>query len=146
MTLHTRRTIATGAAWAVPLIAIGAAAPAASASTSPPPVIVQVDGLGCKEPGRSVNRDFPFGYRFFFDVTTDTATTLTAIAATLPGGDSGEVDVSVNLVPGTQRIAVTVYGATNSANGDGTVTFSYGEIGLTITVDITFGDFPPCKD
>lgn len=60
----SRRTIAKGAAWAVPVIVVGAAAPVAAASVPPP---VFDPAKFCKRPG-SVN---DWAYAFYF--TSDTA-------------------------------------------------------------------------
>ncbi len=48
-----RRTIAKGAAWSVPVVAVGAASPAYAASGPPPTVLV---GVACKIPGESQSR------------------------------------------------------------------------------------------
>lgn len=141
----SRRTIAKGAAWAVPVIAVGAAAPLAAAS-GPPPVIVQASGLGCKEPGKSFSKDSPFAYRLSLEVTTSFDDTVTLIGCTVPSGDpavaflesSHEVFVVGNPNPIEVRVA-----STNSANGTAVLTFSYS--GGTVPVAVEFGDgFNPC--
>ena len=59
-----RRTLAAGAAWSVPAIALVSAAPSMAASTPPPTLTL----LGqCKSPGNSC-AIFPKGYLFTFTV------------------------------------------------------------------------------
>ena len=60
-----RRTVAKGAAWSVPVIAVGAAAPAMAVSSSTP----TGEALGaCKLPGASCNNVFTKGYAFLVTV------------------------------------------------------------------------------
>lgn len=60
----SRRTIATGAAWAVPALSFAAAAPAMA--TSAPKPTFELQG-GCKSPGKSC-KTFGKGYAFTFNV------------------------------------------------------------------------------
>lgn len=71
----SRRTLAKGAAWAVPAVAVAAAAPARAASGGPPRVTV-LDA--CKQPGNSCNtgqRPFGFVKGYTFTVRIDNPTT-----------------------------------------------------------------------
>jgi len=146
----SRRTIATGAAWAVPVIAVGAAAPLAAASGGV--IITPLPGASCKLPGQSVP-GFDFGYRMFFNINTSVATNFCVTGATVPGNTSSEVKIfQVNgdttapyclaLVPGDNAMVITV-GSTNSAEGTGTFTYTLdGAAGGTFTAE--FGNFHPC--
>jgi hypothetical protein len=146
----SRRTIATGAAWAVPVIAVGAAAPLAAASGGV--IITPLPGNSCKFPGQSTG--FSFGYKMFFNINTSVATNFCVTGATVPGNTAAEVQIfqvnndasapyCVALVPGDNTVSIIV-GSTNSANGTGTFTYTLdGAAGGTFTA--TFGNFPPCK-
>ncbi len=68
----SRRTLAKGAAWAAPVVAIGAAAPAYAAS-GPPPTFTY--GGACKSPGNSC-QVFPKGYEFRFTVCNSSSETI----------------------------------------------------------------------
>ncbi len=145
----SRRTIATGAAWAVPVIAVGAAAPLAAASGGV--IITPLPGASCKFPGQSTG--FPFGYKMFFKITTSVATNFCVTSATVPGNTASQVKiVEVNgdttnpyclaLTPGDNAMVIIVE-STNSANGTGTFTYTLdGEAAGTFTAE--FGDFRPC--
>ena len=146
----SRRTIATGAAWAVPVIAVGAAAPLAAASGGV--IITPLPGDSCKYPGQSTG--FSWGYKMFFNINTSVATNFCVTSATVPGNTADQVQIfAVNsdttspyciaLVPGDNSMFIIV-GSTNSANGTGTFTYTLdGEAGGTFTAE--FGDFNPCK-
>ena len=146
----SRRTIATGAAWAVPVIAVGAAAPLSSASP-PPIVITPLPGASCKFPGQSTG--FSWGYKMFFNINTSVAANFCVTGATVPGNTASQVKiVEVNgdttnpyclaLVPGDNAMVIIV-SSTNSANGTGTFTYTLdGEAAGTFTAE--FGDFRPC--
>jgi hypothetical protein len=145
----SRRTIATGAAWAVPVIAVGAAAPLAAASGGV--IITPLPGASCKFPGQSTG--FPFGYKMFFNINTSVATNFCVTSATVPGNTSSEVQIiEVNgdttnpyclaLTPGDNALVIIV-ASTNSANGTGTFTYTLdGAAGGTFTAE--FGNFRPC--
>ena len=148
----SRRTIATGAAWAVPVIAVGAAAPLSSAS--PPPVIITpLPGNSCKYPGQSTG--FSWGYKMFFNINTSVATNFCVTGATVPGNTADQVQIfqvngdtsspfCIPLVPGDNSMFIII-GSTNSANGTGTFTYTLdGAAGGTFTA--SFGNFPPCKE
>lgn len=140
--LITRRTVATGAVWAVPAIAVGAAAPA-MASSPPPPPVVTFTGAGCKLPGKST--DYPWGYRLTFTVTATAVDVITFLTVTAPGG-AGELIApteAVALLPGDNEVEVTI-GASNSANGTATITWSSSGGAGVATAEIT--GFRPCKD
>jgi hypothetical protein len=70
----SRRTIAKGAAWAVPVIAIGASAPHAAASGGP----IVFTGLSCKQGGQSGNSNFTYHME---------------VQVTIPAGSAGQVSI-----------------------------------------------------
>ncbi len=152
----SRRTIAKGAAWAVPVIAVAASAPAMASSGG---IIVDFrPDLSCKYPGQSTN--LSWGYKLVFNVTVSEATTFCFTDVTAPNTDIGNVDYvslealesgdtataapfCVQLLPGTNNLVATIE-AENSANGTATFFWSVGEI--TGSVLATISNFPPCKD
>ncbi|WP_353953343.1 hypothetical protein V6K52_07970 [Knoellia sp. S7-12] len=71
----SRRTIAKGAAWAIPAVPLVVATPA-YASSGGGPTGVFIDA--CKQPGASCRNDFGFikGYTFTFSITNPTAETI----------------------------------------------------------------------
>ena len=56
----SRRTVAKGAAWAVPVVAVASAAPAMAGSL--PPVHIDFTAGGCKIPGNSMKHGYDKGY------------------------------------------------------------------------------------
>lgn len=142
-TLVTRRTVARGAAWAVPAIAVGAAAPHAAASAPPPPTVT-FTGQGCKLPGQST--DYPWGYRLTFDVVASGPDVITfdPDTVTAPGGQGILIapTTGIALLTGSNHVTVTI-GCTNSANGTATIVWtSLGGAGVATA---TIEGFNPCK-
>jgi hypothetical protein len=98
----TRRTVTKAMAWAVPVIAVSASAPAFAASQA----IFTLDGRGCKLPGAS--NDVLKGYALGVVATNpfDEAITVRIDFITLNGEDLGRiivVDLSGCVVVGTGR-------------------------------------------
>ncbi|PKW25820.1 hypothetical protein [Phycicoccus duodecadis] len=152
--LTSRRTLTTVAAWAVPVIAVGVAAPMAAASSG---VVFTFDGEGCKYPGQSVAGK-EFGYKLEFQVTSSVATTVTFLSVSAPNypdaqvieaGPNGGGSTTISIPAGTSTVYV-IFAADlqvskgNSANGTATFSYSTGTGGTgTITGDVT--GFNPCK-
>jgi hypothetical protein len=146
----TRRTVAKGAAWAVPVIAVGAAAPVMA--SSPPDIDVELDPLlSCKFPGQSSCADW--GYRLVFRITSTTALILAVASITAPNNEGDEVQILdvvgdgpgglIALAAGVERIAAVVIGAENSANGTATITITTQD-GTTLTRTFQISNFHPC--
>lgn len=146
MTLPTRRAVAKGAAWAVPVIAVGAPIPMAAAS---PVIIIEQptgDGGGCKEPGKSFSKDFPYAYRLNLKVTTPLDGVVSLVSATSPGGTVSALDGQNFPVfkASNPNLINVVIGSTNSANGTATLIFTFN--GQSIPVAVSFGQgFHPCS-
>lgn len=68
-----RRTLAKGVAWAVPAVAVAAAAPAYAKSGRPPSIQIL---NGCKQPGESCAPEFSKGYTFTVRVSNPTGETM----------------------------------------------------------------------
>ena len=151
----SRRTIATGAAWAVPVIAVGAAAPSMAASPNEPPIFELDEDASCKFPGRSES-EFEYGYNLIFNVTAPTTGVLCITDVTVPNLGAGETaeilfvgpvdgdgDSECTTVPeGTSQLRVVV-GSTNSAEGTATFTGSFN--GVIGTFAAEFINFRPCQ-
>lgn len=150
----SRRSITTAAAWAVPVIAVGAAAPMAAAS---PDIIITFSGEGCKYPGQSI-KNKKYGYQLVFTVTSTVANTVTFQSVVAPNypdaviievGPDPTGTTSTKVPAGTSQVSVVIAANTevdgngNSANG--TATFIYttatNESG-TVVGDVT--GFHPC--
>ena len=78
----SRRTLAKGAAWAVPAVAVAAATPAMAKSGGPPQVTV-LDA--CKQPGKSCAPEFSKGYTFTVRLYNPTGETVYVYLS--PSGD-----------------------------------------------------------
>jgi hypothetical protein len=126
MTKISRRTIAKGAAWSVPVVAVGAAAPAMAASGG----FFELNGNGCKLPGAS-NDTFK-GYAFELTATNNTNDPVTVQVdfVTLNGenlGDVAFVDLDTCTALGTNEftipadtvlnLALVTENAASSSNG-----------------------------
>ena len=149
----SRRAIATGAAWAVPVIAVGAAAPSMAASPNEPPVIVTLDPeLSCKYPGQSIE-GFEYGYRLVFRMTASVALLLSITDVSAPNNTGDEVQIIdidnlgpaglIALAAGVERIVAVTIGAQNSANGTGTFTM-FDNLGNAGTFNVVISNFHPC--
>lgn len=138
----TRRNLVSGAAWAVPVVVTGMAAPKVAASG---PIVITPSALaGCKEPGKSQTYDW--GYHLPWTVQSSVDGLLTIVGVSAPG-DPGAV------VLGGGPFAVTaglpleidvVIGASNSANGTAILTYSFNGFAGT-TQAVSFSGFNPCK-
>jgi hypothetical protein len=147
----SRRTIAAGAAWAVPVVVVGAAAPFAAASPNNPPTFELDPGASCKFPGRSEGQ-FPYGYNLVFTVTAPVAGLLCIDQVTVPGGTGvillvenldGDGEGRCTTIPaGTSQIRI-VLGSTNSAEGTGTFMGSFNGVEGTFAAEFT--NFRPCQ-
>lgn len=132
----SRRTIAKGAAWTVPAIAV--AAPVASAATSPPEEPVSFTGTGCKDPSGAP------GSRYFFALQVQSGLSGAAITFTHTFSDSAQffhVDQrpaqTPSFVAGTIQVtndaAHTILLKFNNPNNaaNGTLTITYTIDGVT---------------
>lgn len=145
----SRRTIAAGAAWAVPVIVVGAAAPAMAAS---PNIIFELDpDVSCKFPGQST--EWNHGYSLAFTITATEAGVVCLTDISAPNNTAAEVEILQvipgggtdncrPILPGETQIVVII-GAENSANG--TAIFTYSFQGVTGTFTATITNFHPCE-
>jgi hypothetical protein len=124
--LVSRRAVARGAAWTVPLVAIGVAAPAFAASPGGPPATVNPDS-SCKCPGGNQ----PFMYHLDVNFTTPTTDTWTITLT----------NVTLDADPNT---ATPVLYAGNFTSGSGTITFKFSttnsKSGYAVTISYTATD------
>jgi len=116
----SRRTIAKGAAWAVPVVAVAAAAPAMAASGGPPTF---TPGTACKNPGNSC-AVHPKGYTLPFTVTNSSPRTIYITAVTYENVVGTSLTfvyappptLPITLLPGSSQVIKFNAESTNSAN------------------------------
>ena len=97
-----RRTVVKGAAWAVPAVAVAAAAPALAAS--PKCLTAQFLGDSCKQPGSGNN----FGYRLEICFTNNCATSVTLDVTQVAANTGNPVVLAVSQDPITIAPGATV--------------------------------------
>ncbi len=139
MSQISRRTIAKGAAWSVPVVAVGAAAPAMAASKG----IFELTGAACKLPGNS--QDTYKGYAFGVTATNpfNVQITITIESLFIDTTDLGDVliiqtdpldatvcsayPVNTLVIPADTtltNLVVLTENAANSQQGELTVTYT----------------------
>ena len=140
MSNYSRRTVVRGAAWSVPVIAIAAPIPAFAASY--PPVIITGYTDAYKCPGQSSGGNNN-SYTYIFEFTANGTVTSDQIAGltVVINGQTFTVRY-VNTVTsgGTTTLYVVTQASTNSADGTGTLSFTYQSGDPVQTV--TAGPFP----
>lgn len=119
----SRRTLAKGAAWSVPAVAVAAAAPAYAVSTF---ITVTQAGGACKQPGDSCYKDFGYrkGYLQTFEICNRSnvisgKVTLPATATLLFNGTSttfGIEPTEVEIAPNSCKYFIMNYQHTTSEN------------------------------
>jgi hypothetical protein len=102
----SRRTIAKGAAWAAPVIAVGAAAPAFAASPNDCVPVFSFANDSCKCPGQST--DSAWGYYLSICVSESSGCTDGTGAATVVLIDQLENNSKKVLLPATKQLPLTV--------------------------------------
>ena len=121
--LVSRRAVTRGAAWTVPLVVIGVAAPAFAASQAPATVDPETS---CKCPGAGS----PYTYHLDVNFTTPTTDTWTITLTSL-------------LLDGTISPTPVLYSG-NFINGAGTITFKFAttnsKSGYDVTISYTATD------
>lgn len=154
----SRRTLAAGAAWSVPVIAVASAAPAYALSGG----ILTLTGTACKLPGNS--QSIYKGYAFGLVVNnTMPVSVLVEITSVFRNSDNlGNVTVQrtnpptcTNLtdtftVPANTSYNAIIYtqGANNSSNGTITVNYDYtpsGDPTASATATAAFNSAPPIQ-
>ncbi|PRY63616.1 hypothetical protein BCF74_10114 [Knoellia remsis] len=139
--LPSRRTIAMGAAWSVPVMAVAAAAPALAASAPGPTAVL---GEACKSPGGSC-KVFVKGYIFEITIVNNTPETVwlyddivitddspsidLAFAQAIDPATGETVDFPVRLDPGDSVTFILNASSSDSAN----------QQGVTVTASIPWG-------
>lgn len=141
MSNYSRRTVVRGAAWSVPVIAIAAPIPAFAASY--PPVIITGYTDAYKCPGQSSGGNNN-SYTYIFEFTASGTVTADQIAGLVVVINGTSFNVKyVNTVAngdGTTTLYVVTQASTNSADGTGTLSFTYQSGDPVQTV--TAGPFP----
>jgi hypothetical protein len=144
MSHYSRRTVVRGAAWSVPVIAIAAPIPAFAASYPPVKITGYTEAAKC--PGQSAGGNSnEFTYIFTFTATSPNVTpdmfTVAGSTVTVNGTvfPVKEIKTASDGNGGTIIYVITVPG-TNSADGTGTLSFTYQSGDPVQTV--TAGPFP----
>lgn len=143
-----RRTVVKGAAWAAPVVTMGAAAPLNAAS--PPPVAPELtDGGFCKHSSDNI---YHIGVVWNNTLNCQTTVTITSIVIR----PNSETDVNVVINPPTFTVEGKgtggyVYHSEDSptmANGTATVTYTYTDCDnneVDAQVPLSVDTLPPCK-
>jgi hypothetical protein len=152
----SRRTVAKGMAWAVPVIAVAAAVPAYAASQP----ILQATGEGCKLPGSSGNLYKGYAIGFTANNPYDVSLMITVDSIILNGTSLGGTQI-INLsgctklgnntftIPPNTFYSNLVLLTKESGNSQaGTLTATYtitGGPGGTVTASATVDTVPPIQ-
>lgn len=137
----SRRTLAAGAAWSVPAIAVASAAPAYALS-GPKPTMVFQDA--CKLSGGSCHIDeLKWGYRFNFVVTNSSSKTIylcapitfTNIVGTTLTLTYYPMTPCITIAPNSSGVVPIYAGGSESSNES-----------FTGTINVTWGHSCPCSD
>ena len=140
----SRRTVARGMAWTIPVVVTVAAAPAYG-TVSPGPVYIDYISESCKFPGQSVPGK-EYGYKMLIVWTNneDFAVEVTINQFDISGKVTTDVSPKVfTLTPGQNFVEFVVF-SSNSAQREGYI--SYTALGQTTNQRVDFPAFPPCKD
>lgn len=140
MSDFSRRTVVRGAAWSVPVIAVAAPIPAFAASF--PPVIISGFTDAYKCPGQSAGGNAnEFTYIFEFTANgTVTADQIAGLVVTINGLQFQVKYVNTEPMGSNTKLYVVSEASTNSADGEGDLTFTYTSGSPAQTV--TAGPFP----
>jgi hypothetical protein len=140
MSTYSRRTVVRGAAWSVPVIAVAAPIPAFAASY--PPVIITGYTDAYKCPGQSSGGNNN-SYTYIFEFTANGTVTADQIAGltVVINGVTFQVKFVNTVANGSgTTLYVVTQASTNSADGAGTLSFTYQSGDPVQTV--TAGPFP----
>lgn len=149
----SRRTLATGAAWALPVIATAAAAPSVSAS----PLVDIVTQSACKYPGNS-DANCKKYYHFNVLVWNYTSVPLTVTVDSITEDTSNPLSVAPNstftnpitLNPGSTSLSIILSGSNNSSNLPATITiqyhFTYQSLVYNYKEDFYYPGTNPCTN
>lgn len=153
----TRRTLVKGAAWSVPVVAMGQPVMAvASSPNDPVPPPVPQPGSACKHPGNSCGSALRQAYHYVFCLENNSSQNITVNfpSMTVNGETKAPSPPSVN-VPAGATVCPTLHitDMGNSANGQGTLDYNYTYIDendetvpVSGTVSTGANDLPPCPD
>lgn len=144
MSDFSRRSLVRGVAWSVPVVAVAAHAPAFAVSS--PPIIISGYTEAAKCPGQSAGgNDNEFTYIFTFTTTTSGVTpemfTIAGATVNINGTIFPVKEIKTESIPGGgTTIYVITQPGTNSADGTGSLNFTYasGQPPQTVTA----GPFP----
>ncbi|APF41570.1 hypothetical protein [Neomicrococcus aestuarii] len=155
----SRRSIAKGAAWAAPVIAVAATAPFAAASHHVPPPPVSVPGNSCKTSGNSgtIKKGFYGQFKITNNTGADLVYTITSFASSsmilsdvqvMPlSSTDWSIATSTFTVPdgGTTTFWIRAVGD-DSGNTSFTMTYTVVGYGDTYDEQLNYIDMPVCCD
>lgn len=150
----SRRTVTMAAAWAVPVIAMAAPAPAFAASGG----TITFGGEACKLPGNSQSTYKGYVFKMSASNTTNSSISITILSVTLDGNDLGAFSI-INLngctimgnpFPVTANttlstLALLTSNAPNSQNGSLVVTYTISNVVGTQTATQTVSGLNPIQ-
>ena len=131
----SRRTVARGAAWTVPLVAVGVAAPAFAVSPAAAPQVTA--GASCKCPGSGGNN---FNFKAVLSVTTaDSADWSFHIVSWTFDGVAGPNPADVTLTGGEGNLILLVNRTNSASKHIVAVTYQATNLSTNEVVNGTFG-------
>ena len=140
----SRRTLARGAAWTVPMVAVAVAAPAYAASQVTKPVANA--GTSCKCPGSGGN-NFDFKAVLAFSITGSDDWKIHVISWTFDGADVPTLPADTTLTGGDGNVILTVNETDSAAKHTVSVVYTAQNLTTLETVPGSFGPielaFPP---
>jgi hypothetical protein len=137
----TRRTIARGAAWTVPIVAVAVSAPAFAASAGSAPQVTALGGCRCGTGGGTTK---PYRLDVTFTNATSSAFTITNPTITVSGTPGDNVTLLATTPPQTNVVAanstkVIQYRFTRGSNpSSDSVVFTWTATGSSGTFNGTF--------
>ena len=134
----SRRTVARGAAWSVPIVAVAVAAPAFAVSPASLPRVTSLTGCQCGTGGGSAK---PYRLNVEFTNNLNTAFTITNPIITIPNDTAANVQLQsspaqTNSIPANTTKTLR-YVFTRGNNGGTQVAFSYTVTGVFGTQNVT---------
>lgn len=131
----SRRTLAVGAAWSVPVIAAASAAPAMAASPTP----ISFNGLACKHSGSS-DKPYVQDYHYTLQITAPVPCTTGVVITGVKMGTSAGSAVAHNFCINPAGSPPSV-GCTNFSNGSAVLGCSSGTAILHVDGDASSNNY-----
>jgi hypothetical protein len=144
MNKPSRRAVVRTGVWAVPVVAVAAAAPAL-ATSGPPPVTITGLAGGCKLPGNPRGKSYAITLNITNSSSTPQAFSIDGVTVT--GTPVGSACPNTFSVPsGNSQVTFYISDLQNSQQKDATVTISYESNGTPETFSFQINGFHPFGD